>query len=121
MASLALVAAALLLDPGPGDPLYSATPSTLVEGHEVIMIEAAFAPGQEVPPHTHPGEEIAHILTGSIVLVREGHDDLVMGAGDSVSIAKDLPHHAKAGDEGATAMIVRIHPIGEPLTVTIED
>ena len=121
MASLALVAATLLLDPGAGDPLYSATASTLVEGHEVIMIEAAFAAGQQIPLHSHPGEEIVHILTGSIALIREGHEDLTMDAGESIAIAKDLPHRASAGDEGATAMIVRIHPIGEPLTVAIED
>lgn len=119
MLSLALVVSGLLLDPQDGDPLYSSTPSSLVEGHEVIMIEATFAPGQEVPLHYHPGEEIAHIVAGEIILYRDGMDPLTIGAGQSVSIAPGLHHWAKAGADGADAMIVRIHPIGQELTIPV--
>ena len=64
MLSLGLALSGLLLDPQAGDPLYSSTPSSLLGGHEVIMIEAAFSPDQEVPLHYHPGEEVAHIIAG---------------------------------------------------------
>lgn len=119
MLSLALLFGGLLLDPQEADPLYASTPSSLIADHEVIMIEASFAPGQEVPLHYHPGEEVAHIVAGEIILYRAGMEPLTLGAGATVSIAPGLHHWAKAGANGADAMIVRVHPIGEPLTIPV--
>lgn len=119
MLSFGLALSGLLFDPQKGDPLYSSTPSSLLAGHEVIMIEAAFAPDQDVPLHYHPGEEVAHIIAGEIMLFRDGMEPLTLGAGQSVSIAPYLHHRAKAGSGGAEAMIVRIHPTGEELTIPV--
>src|SRR6185295_18176930 len=37
-------------------------------GHEAVLARGEFNPGAAVPKHTHPGEEVAYILEGQILL-----------------------------------------------------
>ena len=43
-----------------------------VSGREVIQVRVDFAPGVAFPPHSHPGEEIAYVIEGSLEYELEG-------------------------------------------------
>ena len=36
-----------------------------VPGREVVQVRVEFAPGVAFPKHSHPGEEVAYVLSGT--------------------------------------------------------
>ncbi|MEM1412820.1 MAG: cupin domain-containing protein [Pseudomonadota bacterium] len=91
-----------------------------VEGREVIMLRVTLPPNVDLPRHWHPGEEFGYVLEGEVTLSLEGQPDAVQRAGDSVKIPAGAIHTAITGDEGATLLVFRTHPVGEPEQVLVE-
>jgi len=63
------------------------------------------APGS-VRPHTHPGVEFIHALSGTLG-VRIGDDEHVLSAGDSIYFDSTVPHgYRRAGGRICAAIVV---------------
>jgi quercetin dioxygenase-like cupin family protein len=59
----------------------------------IALIE--FAVGASAPRHTHPGEEMAYVIEGTVQLEIDGKAPQVFKAGDSFIIAPGVIHTAR--------------------------
>ena len=55
-------------------------------GREVVQVRADFEPGAISDKHSHPGEEIAYVLQGSLEYQLEGSQPVTLKAGETVFI-----------------------------------
>lgn len=92
-----------------------------VEGTEVIVSRVTVPPHSSLPKHWHPGEEFVYILEGSAVIWQDGKEDIVVKPGDVVKIPLKQVHTAITEDEGAVALVFRVHEQGEPERVLVEE
>jgi transcriptional regulator with XRE-family HTH domain len=67
-------------------------PERLVAAYRVEL-----APGEAEPrPHLHDGEDFVLVLDGELVLLREGHPNLGLSAGQNVWVDGGVPHRLAA-------------------------
>ncbi|MBY5333306.1 cupin domain-containing protein [Rhizobium leguminosarum] len=89
-----------------------------VAGHEVVQVRVDFAPGVLAPSHTHPGEEIAFVIEGTLEYQLEGRQPVTLKAGQSLFIPTGVAHSAKnVGSGKASELATYIVRKGEPLVV----
>ena len=69
---------------------------------EAIQVRVDFAKGAAFPKHSHPGVEIAYVLTGVIEYELEGKV-IRLKAGESLYIPAGAVHSAKNVDTGTTS------------------
>lgn len=113
-------ATAQLPDRDPGAHTVLTAPLTETGNMEAIVQDAVFAPDAQLPAHYHPGEEVLYMIEGTVVLEPEGAPALTMNAGDAHAIPARQVHKAKAGPQGARAVIFRAHPEGEEVRYLVE-
>ena len=65
-----------------------------VPGREAVTALVEFQPGATVGRHTHPGEEVAYILEGAIVLEQEGKPAVTLSTGQTFFIPAGMVHNA---------------------------
>ena len=67
------------------------TRRTVANGKTMYQMIATLAVGSRMPAHSHPQEQIVHILEGKIRLIVEGmsHE---LSTGDSFYLASNVPH-----------------------------
>jgi quercetin dioxygenase-like cupin family protein len=70
-----------------------------------------FEPGAVVPLHHHPHEQLGLVLSGDLVFVREGGEQL-LGPEAVYAIPGGVSHEGRAGESGCRALDV-FHPIRE--------
>ena len=63
-------------------------------GREAVMVVADIPTGATSGRHTHPGEEVAYILEGAIVLDVAGKTPETLKAGQGFVIPAGVPHSA---------------------------
>ena len=107
--------------PAPGITLTVEGPVEAAPGHHLVMGEILLGPGAVVPRHRHSGEEFITVTEGSVILRREGMDDLVVRAGQGIRIAPRLPHSAIAGAQGLRGVSSWIVVNGQPLREALPD
>jgi quercetin dioxygenase-like cupin family protein len=91
-----------------------------VPGREIIQAQVDFAPGAQLPKHTHPGDEISYVLEGAIEYRLEGQAPITLEAGHSLFIPAGTPHSARnAGSVSARAVNVYVVEKGEPLLTPV--
>ncbi|MBY3469602.1 cupin domain-containing protein [Rhizobium laguerreae] len=89
-----------------------------VPGHEVVQVRVDFAPGVLAPSHSHPGEEIAFVIEGTLEYQLEGRQPVTLKAGQSLFIPTGVAHSAKnVGSGKASELATYIVRKGEPLVV----
>ena len=89
-----------------------------VPGHEAVQVRVDFAPGVLAPNHSHPGEEIAFVLDGTLEYRLEGREPVTLKAGQSLFIPSGVVHSAKnVGSGKASELATYIVQKGEPLVV----
>ena len=91
-----------------------------VAGREVVQVRVDFAPGAAFGRHTHPGEEIAYVIEGSLEYQVEGKSPVTLGAGDALFIPAGTIHAARNvgtgnGAELATYFVEK----GQPLVAMV--
>jgi quercetin dioxygenase-like cupin family protein len=87
-------------------------------GREVIQVRVDFAPGVAFGMHTHPGEEVAYVLEGSLEYQFEGKPPITLKAGDSLFISAGTPHAARNfGSGDAAELATYLVEKGKPLVV----
>ena len=63
-------------------------------GREVVMVVADIPTGATSGRHTHPGEEVAYVMDGAIVLDVAGKSPVTLKAGQGFVIPAGVPHSA---------------------------
>ena len=94
-------------------------PIAAAPGHELVTGDLVMAPGAEIPPHYHHGEEFIYVLGGSAVLERPGVPSLTLTSGQSLRIAPGTVHWGQAGPQGLRAVASWVVPDGKPLRVPV--
>jgi quercetin dioxygenase-like cupin family protein len=87
-----------------------------VSDREVIQVRVDFEPGVAAPKHSHPGVEVAYVISGTYQYQLEGQPPVTLNAGDSLYIPEGTAHVATnigttTGSELATYIVKK----GEPL------
>jgi len=89
-----------------------------VPGREVIQVRVDFAPGAAFGRHSHPGEEIAYVLEGSLEYQFDGKPPVTLKAGEALFIPAETIHSAKnVGSGNAAELATYIVEKGKPLVV----
>ncbi|HEY8562563.1 MAG TPA: alpha/beta fold hydrolase [Pyrinomonadaceae bacterium] len=91
-----------------------------VPGREVLQVRVDFDPGAVAARHSHPGEEIVHVLEGSLEYEVEGNPPVTLKAGDVLFIPARAAHRVKnvgsgKGSELATYIVEKGKPLITPL------
>lgn len=92
-----------------------------VPGREVVQVRVDFAPGVVFGKHSHPGEEIAHVLEGSLEYQLEGKPPVTLKAGEALFIPAGTIHAAKnVGKGNGAELATYIVEKGKPLVVMVK-
>jgi quercetin dioxygenase-like cupin family protein len=87
-------------------------------GREVVQVRVDFAPGAAFGAHTHPGEEVAYVLEGTLVYELEGKV-IALKAGESLYIPSGAVHAAKnAGNQPAAELATYFVDKDKPIVIT---
>jgi quercetin dioxygenase-like cupin family protein len=91
-----------------------------IPGREIVQVLTEIPVGVESGWHTHPGEEVGYIVSGTVEMRIRDADTLTLHAGDGFLIPPRTPHNARDLGPGTGRMLsTYIVEIGEPLaTVT---
>jgi len=74
-------------------------------GREVVQAIAEFPPGAAVGRHTHPGEEVAYILEGTVLLEVDGKPAATKKAGEYFIIPAGTIHNATNNSKGSAKVL----------------
>src|SRR5918992_1451440 len=89
-----------------------------VPGREVIQVRVDFAPGVAFGKHSHPGEEIAYVLEGTLEYEVEGKPPVTLKAGEALFIPAGAVHAAKnVGSGNGAELATYVVEKGKPLLV----
>ena len=89
-----------------------------IGGREAIQVRVDFPRGTGAPNHSHPGEEIAHILRGTIEFRIDGRPPEILKAGDTRFIPAGTVHSARNTGRGvASVLATYIVEKGKPLVM----
>jgi quercetin dioxygenase-like cupin family protein len=92
-----------------------------VPGREVIQVRVDFAPGVAFGRHSHPGEEIAYVLEGSLEYEVEGRPPVTLKAGEALFIPAGTIHAAKnVGRGNGAELATYVVEKGKPLVVLVK-
>jgi len=87
-------------------------------GRETLQVRVDFEPGAVSIKHSHPGEEIAYVLEGSLEYRLEGRAPVTLHAGEALFIPAGVAHVAKnVGGGKASELATYIVEKGTPLVV----
>jgi quercetin dioxygenase-like cupin family protein len=89
-----------------------------VRGREVVQARVIVAPGVLAPRHSHPGEEVAYVLTGQLRYQIDGRPPVTLGPGEALFIPAGAIHSARnVGDVEAVELATYVVRKGRPLVV----
>ena len=94
---------------------------TSTPGWEAVLMRAEFDSNAEVGKHTHPGNEVAYILEGTLELSVEGQPPRTLKQGESFSLPANTVHWAKNVAKGPTKVLVTyIVEKGKPIATPVK-
>jgi quercetin dioxygenase-like cupin family protein len=87
---------------------------------EAVIATVEFAPGGSTGRHTHPGDEYAVVLEGTLELRIEGQEPRRVSAGEAYHNAKGVIHETRNVGDGparlaSTFVIEKGKPISQPV------
>jgi quercetin dioxygenase-like cupin family protein len=92
-----------------------------VPGREVLQVRVDFDPGAVAARHSHPGEEIVHVLEGSLEYEVEGKPPVTLKAGDVLFIPAGAAHRVKnVGRGNGSELATYIVEKGKPLITLVK-
>ncbi|QRM33890.1 cupin domain-containing protein [Microvirga sp. VF16] len=91
-----------------------------VPGKEVVQVRVDINPGVVSVNHSHPGEEVAYVLEGTLEYQLGGQQPVTLTAGQSLFIPAGVAHTAKNVGTGnaselATYIVTKGAPLLEPV------
>jgi len=72
----------------------------VVSGDKGMMVFFDIGPHTEIPPHSHPHEQMGTVLEGEITLII-GNEERLLNAGDGYVAPSGVAHGARTGNQGA--------------------
>jgi quercetin dioxygenase-like cupin family protein len=85
-------------------------------GREAVMAVAELQPGAASGRHTHPGEEVAYVLTGPVVIEFDGKPAKTLQTGEGFLIPAGTVHNAKnTGKAVAKVLATYVVEKGKPV------
>lgn len=94
---------------------------TTAPGLEVVTSIVELPPHFRAPVHTHPGEEFAYVIEGSVHFWEQGRDELELTAGAYAKVGVDTVHTIRTGDRPTKLIVFRVHPVGAPERTLVDD
>jgi quercetin dioxygenase-like cupin family protein len=92
-----------------------------VPGREVVQMRVEIDPGHGVPKHTHPGDEVFHVIEGTLEYQPEGKPAVTLGSGQSVFIPAGTVHAARnTGTGNGAGIATYIVEKGKPLITVVK-
>ncbi|WEX75571.1 cupin domain-containing protein [Sinorhizobium numidicum] len=92
-----------------------------VPGREAVQARVDFKPGAVSIKHSHPGEEVAYVLEGSLEYQLEGRPPVTLKAGEALFIPAGVAHVAKnVGSGKASELATYIVNKGTALVVPVK-
>ena len=92
-----------------------------VPNREVVTAVAEFQPGATVGMHTHPGEEVAYVLEGTVLLEQQGKPAVTLKVGEGFIIPPGTSHNAtNKGTSKARVLANYIVEKGKPLATPVK-
>lgn len=92
-----------------------------ITGREVIQVRVDFDRGAMFPKHSHPGEEIAYILEGTLEYQVEGSPPVTLKAGDVLFIPAGAAHSVKnVGRGNASELATYVVEKGKTLITLVK-
>ncbi len=89
-----------------------------VPGREVVQARVAIDPGVLAARHSHPGEEVAYVLSGTLQYQIDGRPPVTLGTGEALFIPAGAVHSAKnVGEVEAVELATYVVEKGKPLVV----
>jgi len=125
LTGLSLIAVSAQQPAAPAQTGFKRTPVqqgdlTSTPGREVVQAIAEFQPGSESGRHTHPGEEVAYVLEGTVMLEVQGKPAVEKKAGDAFIIPPNTVHNAKnTGKAAAKVLGTYIIEKGKPVATPV--
>jgi quercetin dioxygenase-like cupin family protein len=95
----------------PDVALVDGVTARFVNGVRMMFSFVRLAPGKEVPLHSHPHEQLGHIIEGSLLMTIAG-EEREIGPGDAYVIPGGVLHKAIGGPQGGLALDVFV-PVRE--------
>ena len=90
--------------------------SSSIPGREIVQVLTVIPVGVESGWHTHPGEEVGYLLTGTIQMMIKDQETLIVHAGEGFLIPPDTPHNAlDLGPETGQMLSTYIVEVGKPI------
>lgn len=84
--------------------------------HEVVQARVDFPRGAASARHSHPGEEVAYVLEGTLEYRLDGRAPVTLHVGESLLIPAGVNHVATNVGEGkAVELATYLLPKGKPL------
>ncbi|HEX8346348.1 MAG TPA: cupin domain-containing protein [Actinoplanes sp.] len=92
-----------------------------IPGREIVQVLTEIPVGVESGWHTHPGEEVGYILTGTVQMQIQDQPTLTLPAGHGFLIPPGTPHNALDLGPGTGRMLsTYITEVGAPLVTLID-
>lgn len=89
-------------------------------GREIVQVRVDFAPGAAFPKHTHPGEEIAYVLEGTMEYELRGKQ-VTVKTGEALFIPAGVVHSARnVGATKASELATYHVEKGKPIVVMVK-
>ncbi|KOF20858.1 cupin [Ensifer adhaerens] len=89
-----------------------------VPGREVVQVRVDLEPGAVSIKHSHPGEEVAYVLEGSLEYQLDGRKSVTLKAGETLFIPAGVNHVARnVGSGKASELATYIVKKATPLVV----
>jgi quercetin dioxygenase-like cupin family protein len=115
--TLAMHAAQAQMMPGIGR-VDLAKQDLVIPGREVVQVRVDFGHGAAAPRHSHPGEEVAFVLEGTLEYQIDGQPPVILKAGQTLFIPAGAVHSAKnVGAGESKELATYIVEKGKPLLV----
>lgn len=90
-------------------------------GREAVQVRVDIEPGKAFGRHTHPGEEIIYVLTGTLEYEVDGRPPATLKAGDVLFIPAGMIHAAKnVGSVTASELATYIVEKDKPLLTLVK-
>jgi quercetin dioxygenase-like cupin family protein len=92
-----------------------------VPGREIVQVLTEIPCGVESGWHIHPGEDVGYILAGTVHMMIQGQEMLVLPAGDGFLIPPRTPHNAlDVGPETGLMLSTYLVEVGQPLATFVD-
>lgn len=92
----------------------------LIAGKRAMMMKLTIEPNVPTPPHSHPHEQMGHVLEGKGILYA-GDESVEVEAGASFYIPPDVPHNFDVTGDRPAVLVEAFSPPREDYLERVKD